>query len=71
LRGKRQDATPCVFIDATICNDTNCADVHVFSQKCHLQVTVVLDNLGKGASGAAVQIMNIVMGIDEKTGLES
>ena len=28
------------------------------------------DNLGKGASGAAVQNMNIVMGVDEKTGLE-
>ena len=28
------------------------------------------DNLGKGASGAAVQNMNIVMGIDETTGLE-
>ena len=29
-----------------------------------------LDNLGKGASGAAVQCLNIMMGIDEKTGLE-
>lgn len=28
------------------------------------------DNLGKGASGAAIQNMNIVLGIDEKTGLE-
>ena len=29
------------------------------------------DNLGKGASGAAIQNMNIVMGIDEKTGLNA
>ena len=28
------------------------------------------DNLGKGASGAAVQNMNIIMGIDETTGLD-
>lgn len=28
------------------------------------------DNLGKGASGAAIQNMNILLGIDEKTGLK-
>ena len=27
------------------------------------------DNLGKGASGAAIQNMNIALGLDEKTGL--
>ncbi len=32
-------------------------------------VTAVFDNLGKGASGAAVQNMNILMGVDEITGL--
>jgi N-acetyl-gamma-glutamyl-phosphate reductase len=29
----------------------------------------VLDNLGKGASGAAVQNMNIMLGLPETTGL--
>ncbi len=33
-------------------------------------VTALFDNLGKGASGAAIQNMNIVLGIDEATGLE-
>ena len=33
-------------------------------------VTALFDNLGKGASGAAVQNMNIVLGLDEATGLE-
>ena len=33
-------------------------------------VTALFDNLGKGASGAAVQNMNIVLGIPETTGLE-
>lgn len=32
-------------------------------------VTAIFDNLGKGASGAAVQNMNIVLGVDETTGL--
>ena len=32
-------------------------------------VTAIFDNLGKGASGAAVQNMNIVLGLDETTGL--
>lgn len=32
-------------------------------------ITSRFDNLGKGASGAAIQCMNIAMGIDEKTGL--
>ena len=30
----------------------------------------MFDNLGKGASGAAMQNMNIMLGIDETTGLE-
>jgi len=32
-------------------------------------VTALFDNLGKGASGAAVQNMNIVLGLDEAVGL--
>ena len=32
-------------------------------------ITALFDNLGKGASGAAVQNMNIMLGLDEKTGL--
>jgi len=32
-------------------------------------VTAIFDNLGKGASGAAIQNMNILLGVDETTGL--
>ena len=32
-------------------------------------VTTMFDNLGKGASGAAIQNMNILLGVDEATGL--
>ena len=33
-------------------------------------VTALFDNLGKGASGAAIQNMNILLGVDETTGLD-
>ena len=33
-------------------------------------ITALFDNLGKGASGAAVQNMNIMLGLDERIGLE-
>ena len=36
-----------------------------------LTVTALFDNLGKGASGAAVQNMNIMLGLDETTGLST
>ena len=32
-------------------------------------ITALFDNLGKGASGAAVQNMNIMLGLDETTSL--
>lgn len=32
-------------------------------------ITALFDNLGKGASGSAVQNMNLMLGFDEKTGL--
>ena len=34
-----------------------------------ITVTALFDNLGKGASGAAIQNMNIALGVDETTGL--
>ena len=34
-----------------------------------LLLTARFDNLGKGASGAAIQNMNILMGVDETEGL--
>jgi N-acetyl-gamma-glutamyl-phosphate reductase len=66
------DPTPALdggFLDPTSCNDTNRADIYVFGHEAHMQVTVVLDNLGKGASGAAVQNMNIALGLEESLGL--
>lgn len=56
-------------LDPTECNETNEAHVYVFGKGKSIQVSVILDNLGKGASGAAIQNMNIALGIDESSGL--
>ncbi len=52
-------------------NGTNNLRLHVFGDRGGEQVRLVamLDNLGKGASGAAVQNLNIMLGLDEVTGL--
>lgn len=49
--------------------DTNMLEIFVYGNDDHVLLCSRLDNLGKGASGAAVQCMNIMMGIDETTGL--
>lgn len=43
--------------------------VSVQGNEDRILLTARFDNLGKGASGAAIQNMNIIMGIDETTGL--
>lgn len=50
--------------------NTNKALVHVEKYGTKLLVTSVIDNLLKGASGQAVQNMNLMFGIDEKAGLK-
>lgn len=49
------------ILNPTICNGTNNAKIFVFGNELHGQVSVVLDNLGKGASGAALQNMDLVL----------
>lgn len=58
------------FLPATACNDTNRLEIFVFGHDDQILLLSRLDNLGKGASGAAVQNMNIMLGLDEGTGLE-
>lgn len=52
-------------------NGTNRLRLHVFGDRDGEQARLValLDNLGKGASGAAVQNLNLMLGLDEATGL--
>jgi N-acetyl-gamma-glutamyl-phosphate reductase len=49
-------------------NGTNDMQLHVFGQEALRQAVLVakLDNLGKGASGAAVQNLKLMLGLDEK-----
>ncbi len=49
--------------------NTNKALVYLEKHGDQLVVTCVIDNLVKGASGQAVQNMNLMMGLEEKTGL--
>ena len=58
-------------IDPEGLNGTNRMRLHVFGDRAGEQVRLValLDNLGKGASGAAVQNLNLMLGLDEGTGL--
>ena len=58
------------FLWPTGCNGTNNLEIYVRGNDKHILLIARLDNLGKGASGAAVQCMNIMLGIDEATGLE-
>jgi N-acetyl-gamma-glutamyl-phosphate reductase len=52
------------------CNGTNRLELYVFGSDDQARLVARLDNLGKGASGAAIQNLNIALGLDEWTGLE-
>lgn len=57
------------YFDVMAANDSNCVDIFVFASDSQAILVARLDNLGKGASGAAVQCMNVHLGIDEGLGL--
>jgi len=57
------------YFDVQACNDTNRVDIFVFANDTQVILMCRLDNLGKGASGAAVQSMNVHLGVDEGLGL--
>jgi N-acetyl-gamma-glutamyl-phosphate reductase len=59
------------FMTFTDCNGTNNLEIFVFGNEKRILLSARYDNLGKGASGAAVQNMNIVLGVPENTGLET
>jgi N-acetyl-gamma-glutamyl-phosphate reductase len=57
------------FFNVEACNDTNRVDLFVFGNDERMLLVARLDNLGKGASGAAVQAMNVHLGVEESLGL--
>jgi len=56
--------------DPRRCNGTNRVELRVLPNPSgHVLLMGILDNLGKGASGAAVQNLNLMLGLDECLGL--
>lgn len=56
-------------VDVKQAVNTNKCFIHLEKFEDQLLVTSVIDNLTKGASGQAVQNMNLITGLDERTGL--
>ena len=56
-------------LDPEVLNGTNQLKLFVFGHDQEALLVALLDNLGKGASGAAVQNMNIALGLEESAGL--
>jgi N-acetyl-gamma-glutamyl-phosphate reductase len=57
------------FLPANELAGTNLLKIYVSGNDEQILLASVFDNLGKGASGAAVQNMNIMLGLDETTSL--
>lgn len=64
----KEDQIPS-FLPATELAGTNYLKIYVSGNDEQIMLSSVFDNLGKGASGAAVQNMNIMLGLDETTSL--
>jgi len=60
-----EPATNSGKLDATALNDTNKLELRVFGNDSHHHAVLIarLDNLGKGASGAAVQNLQLMLGL--------
>jgi N-acetyl-gamma-glutamyl-phosphate reductase len=57
------------YLDATSTNGSNRMQLMVFGNDDQFLLVARYDNLGKGASGAAVQNLNIMLGLEETLGL--
>lgn len=56
--------------DPQACNETNRLEIHVVPHPSgHVLLVAILDNLGKGACGAAIQNLNLMLGLPETAGL--
>jgi len=64
-----EEARALKTLDPEGLNGTNRLKLYVFGNAEQARLVAVLDNLGKGASGAAVQNLNLMLGLDEAAGL--
>ena len=65
----RDCADPDGMLSAAALSGRDDMEVSVFGNEDRILLTARFDNLGKGASGAAIQNMNILLGVEESTGL--
>ena len=64
-----ENADEAGFVSASAYAGRDDMEVAVYGNEERILLTARFDNLGKGASGAAIQNMNIILGVDETTGL--
>ena len=57
------------FLASNLFTGKDCMAVSVSGNEERILLTAVYDNLGKGASGAAIQNMNLTLGVDETCGM--
>lgn len=62
-------ATEDGFISANHLSGLDYLEIYIGGNEERINITACLDNLGKGASGAAIECMNIMLGLDPKFGL--
>lgn len=57
------------FLSANHLKDKDYLEIYISGNENRINISACLDNLGKGASGAAIECMNIALGLDPKLGL--
>ena len=57
------------FLSANVMSGKDSMEISVFGNDDRILLVSRFDNLGKGASGAAIQNMNVLLGVEETTGL--
>ncbi len=58
------------FISANKLSEKDCLEISVLGNEERITLVARYDNLGKGASGAAIECMNIALNLSEESGLE-
>ena len=58
------------FFSANAFSGRDDVRIYITGNEERILVTSIFDNLGKGASGAAIQCMNLRLGLPEETGLK-
>lgn len=57
------------FIPANLLSGKDTMQLMVLGHEDRIEIVSLFDNLGKGSSGAALQCLNLMLGVPETTGL--